>query len=448
MAVTKIWSIKQTLFLAIQYILNPDKVAHVHSYACAPQTADLEFELTLEQNSRSGGSNKAFHIMQSFKPHETTPEQAHELAKEMLERHLQGKFEYVLTTHVDKKHIHNHIIFCASSYVDHKKYNDCTKTYYQLRAISDELCHDNNLSVIPPTENKGISHYEWQMRQEGTSWKQELQKAIDNAIGSTNSYADFLVKMELLGYEIKHGKHLAFRAKNQERFTRGKRLGEAYTEENIKLRIEQKDKVAVKKRKKISPTNQPLSIMIELDKNKKAMENKGYEHWAKLHNLKQSAKTVNLMNKYNISSIDELEDVITQSNTQLQNLTTEIKVVEKDLALQQEINKYLKVYHQTQKVYSDYQHAKNKTVYYDSHSSAILLHQTSMKVLQKLKVNPNTITSNSLLENISKHQEKRQHLNHEHNTLKKKLREYQTLHQNINLTLKSNRESNKDDKER
>lgn len=432
----------------MQYILNPHKAALVTSYACAPETADLEFELTLEQNSRSGGSNKAFHLLQSFKPHETTPEQAHEIAKEMLERHLKNKFEYVLTTHVDKDHIHNHIIFCASSYVDHKKYNDCDKTYYQLRAISDELCHDNDLSVIPPTENRGISHYEWQMRQEGTSWKQELQKAIDNAIKSTNSYADFLTKMELLGYEMKHGKHLAFRAKNQERFTRGKRLGEEYTEEKIKERIMQKDKFPVKKRKKISPTNQPLSIMIELDKNKKAMENRGYEHWAKLYNLKQSAKTMNLLNKYNISSTDELEDVINQTSAQLQDLTAEIKAIEENLANQQQIKKHFDIYHQTKKVYSDYQKAKNKSAYYKSHTSAILLHQTSSKALQKLKVNPNAISSDSLLKDISEHQEKRQRLNQEHKTLKKKLREYQMIHRNIKLTLDYDIEHNKNDKEK
>ncbi|MBC2327703.1 hypothetical protein [Listeria booriae] len=247
---------------------------------------------------------------------------------------------------------------------------------------------------------------------------------------------------------MKHGKHIAFRAKNQERFTRGKRLGEAYTEEKIKERIMQKDKSKAKKRKKISPTNQPLSIMIELDKNKKAMENKGYEHWTKLHNLKQSAKTMNLLNKYNISSTNELEDIINQTSIQLQDLAAGIKTTESNLANQQQIKKHFDVYHQTKKVYSDYQKAKNKSTYYNSHTSAILLHQTSSKALQKLKVNPNAISSDSLFANIFEQQEKRQHLNHKHKTLKKKLREYQMIHQNIKLTLDSDIESNKNDKER
>ncbi|EAD2655796.1 hypothetical protein D3O27_14390 [Listeria monocytogenes] len=448
MAVTKIWSIRETLYLAIQYILNPNKAIFVTSHACAPETADLEFALTLEQNSRSGGTNKAFHIIQSFKPEETTPEQAHEIGKLLLEQHLEGKYEYVLTTHIDKSHIHNHVIFNASSYVDHKKYNDCKKTYYQLRDASDILCAEHSLSVIPPTKNKGLSHYEWQMKKEGNSWKQELQKAIDNCIQSTSSYEEFLTKMVLLGYEIKHGKHIAFRAKNQERFTRGKRLSDDYTEENIKQRIAQKDKFLTKNRKKTSSNNQRLSIMVELDKNKKAMENKGYENWAKLHNLKQSAKTINLLSKYNISTTAELEDIINDTSAQLQKLTTEIKIVEKNIANQQQIKKHLNIYHKTKKIYSGYQKTKNKQTYYKSHTSDILIHITSIKSLQKFKIDPNTSLSSPLHESISSQQEKKKQLNQEHKILKGKLLEYQMLNQNVKLTLNSTLEPNKDDKER
>ncbi|TYU88623.1 relaxase/mobilization nuclease domain-containing protein [Listeria monocytogenes] len=448
MAVTKIWSIRETLYLAIQYILNPNKAIFVTSHACAPETADLEFALTLEQNSRSGGTNKAFHIIQSFKPEETTPEQAHEIGKLLLEQHLEGKYEYVLTTHIDKSHIHNHVIFNASSYVDHKKYNDCKKTYYQLRDASDILCAEHSLSVIPPTKNKGLSHYEWQMKKEGNSWKQELQKAIDNCIQSTSSYEDFLTKLTLIGYEIKHGKHIAFRAKNQERFARGKSLGEEYTEEKIKERIILKAQLPVKRRKKISPTNQPLSIMIELNKNKKTIENKGYEHWTKIHNLKQSAKTINLLSKYNISTTEELENITNDISAQLQKITTEIKMVEKNIINQQQIKKHLSIYHKTKKIYSGYQKSRDKQIYYRSHTSDILLHKTSIKTLQKFKIDPDTILPNSLLENLSSQQEKKNQLNQEHKILKGKLREYQMLNQNVKLTLNPALESNKDNKER
>ncbi|EUJ34853.1 hypothetical protein PWEIH_16508 [Listeria weihenstephanensis FSL R9-0317] len=307
MAITKIWSIKKTLDKAINYILDPIKSKYVYSYACAPETADLEFELTLDQNSRSGGSNKAYHIIQSFKPEEISPEQAHEIGKQLLEQHLQGKHEYILTTHIDKEHIHNHVIFCASSFVDHKKYNDCTKTYYQLREASDILCAEHGLSVIPPNQNKGKSHYEWQMAQQGNSWKTQLRTVIDMCIQSSRTFEDFTSQMQAHGYEIKYGKHIAFRADKQKRFTRAMQLGENYTEENIKLRITQKDRLPIKKTKKISLKNEPLSVMVALENNKKVIKSKGYEHWAKLHNLKQNAKTVNLLKELGITSLEEWE---------------------------------------------------------------------------------------------------------------------------------------------
>ncbi|PNP92525.1 hypothetical protein BMT55_08120 [Listeria newyorkensis] len=448
MAVTKIWSIRKTLYLAIQYILNPNKAVYVSSHACAPETADLEFTLTLSQNSRSGGTNKAYHMIQSFKPEETTPEQAHELGKQLLEQHLEGKYEYVLTTHVDTSHIHNHVIFNASSYVDHKKYNDCKKTYYQLRDASDALCAEHGLSVIPPNENKGITHHEWQMEQLGDSWKSQLKDVIDTCIQTSKNFEAFTTAMQAQGYEIKHGKHMAFRAKNQERFTRGKRLGEEYTEEKIKLRIQQKEKVFDKKRKKISPINKPLSVMIELDKNKKAIENKGYEHWAKLHNLKQAAKTVNLLKEYNIDSIDELESRITHTHEQIQSLTKEIKDMEQNINQQHEIIKHLSTYNKTKDVHSAYHASKNKEAYFNRHTSSILLHQTASKALQKLQINPDTTPQNKLVDNVSMLKSKQQNLSQEHKLLKKTMKEYQLISANIHQTLKSNVANEKDDHDR
>ncbi|MBC2080285.1 relaxase/mobilization nuclease domain-containing protein [Listeria booriae] len=433
MAVTKIWSIRKTLYLAIKYILNPNKAVYVSSHACAPETADLEFALTLEQNSRSGGTNKAFHIIQSFKPEETSPEQAHEIGKQLLEQHLEGKYEYVLTTHIDKSHIHNHVIFNASSYVDHKKYNDCKKTYYQLRDTSDTLCVEHGLSVIPQNKNKGVTHHEWRMRQEGTSWKQELQKIIDTVIRTTNSYDAFLAKMNLLGYEIKHGKHLAFRAKNQERFTRGKRLGEDYTEEKIKIRIQQKDIILDKRPKKISPTNQPLSIMIELDKNKKAMENKGYEHWAKLHNLKQSAKTINLLHEHEITSLEEWEKTKTNHQEAMSSCTSEIKTVEKELARARAILKQLTLYEDTKKIMSKTPKNKRKTAEYNS---TTLLFKTANKALKDFHITPNKQIKEELHQQVQKLQKKQQELYKNHKSLKQTQKQYYIIEQNLRQLLK------------
>ncbi|MBC2196611.1 relaxase/mobilization nuclease domain-containing protein [Listeria booriae] len=438
MAITKIWSIKKTLDKAMKYILNPIKAKYVYSYACAPETADLEFELTLDQNSRSGGINKAYHIIQSFKPEETSPEQAHEIGKQLLEQHLQGKYEYILTTHIDKEHIHNHVIFCASSFVDHKKYNDCTKTYYQLREASDVLCVEHGLSVIPPNQNKGKSHYEWQMDQQGTSWKTQLRTAIDMCIKSSGTFEDFASQMQTQGYEIKYGKHIAFRAEKQKRFTRAMQLGENYTEENIKLRIAQKDKLPIKKAKKISLKNEPLSVMVALENNKKVIESKGYEHWAKLHNLKQNAKMVNLLKELGITSLEEWEQKKI-SNQEIMNANiSEMKAVEKKLANTQFILKQLNIYENTKGMY----HSTDKQMLNSNEHHR--LYKTAVKALKQANIKPSKQIKYELHQQVQSLQSRRKQLYEKHKECKKVQKQDRIIEQNLMQVFKLNHTKNTD----
>ncbi|WP_181249212.1 relaxase/mobilization nuclease domain-containing protein [Listeria seeligeri] len=435
MAITKIWSIKKTLDKAIKYILDPIKSKYVHSYACAPETADLEFELTLDQNSRSGGSNKAYHIIQSFKPEEISPEQAHEIGKQLLEQHLQGKYEYILTTHIDKEHIHNHVIFCASSFVDHKKYNDCTKTYYQLREVSDTLCAEHGLSVIPPNQNKGKSHYEWQMDQQGNSWKTQLRTVIDMCIQSSRTFEDFTSQMQVQGYEIKYGKHIAFRAEKQKRFTRAMQLGENYTEGNIKLRIAQKDKLPIKKAKKISLKNEPLSIMIALENNKKVIESKGYEHWAKLHNLKQNAKTVNLLKELGITSLEEWERKKISNQEMMNANISEMNAVEIKLGNTQFILKQLDIYENTKGMY----HSTDKQLLNSNEQeSAIQLYKTAVKMLKQANVEPSKQIKHELHRQAQSLQNQREQLYEKHKECKKIQKQDRIIEQNLMRVFKLN----------
>ncbi|EAA0142480.1 TPA_asm: relaxase/mobilization nuclease domain-containing protein [Listeria monocytogenes] len=434
MAVTKIWSIKKTLDKAMKYVLDPIKAKYVYSYACAPETADLEFELTLDKNSRSGGINKAYHIIQSFKPEETSPEQAHQIGKQLLEQHLQGKYEYILTTHIDKEHIHNHVIFCASSFVDYKKYNDCTKTYYQLREASDVLCVENGLSVIPPNQNKGKSHYEWQMDQQGNSWKTKLRTAIDMSIKGSETFDDFTNKMQAQGYEIKFGKHIAFRAEKQKRFTRVMQLGENYTEENIKLRITQKDRLAIKIDKKIN-LSEPLSVMVALKNNKKVIESKGYEHWAKLHNLKQSAKTVNLLKELDISSIEEWEQKKI-SNQEIMNANmAEIKVIEKELANKKFILKQLIIYEDTKEIY----HSADKQML---NSNEHRLYKTAVKAIKQANIKPSKQMKYKLHREVQALQNRREELYEKHKECKKTQKQDRIIEQNLTQVFKLNHTKN------
>ncbi|MBC1743471.1 relaxase/mobilization nuclease domain-containing protein [Listeria welshimeri] len=433
MAVTKISAIKKTLDKSITYILNPEKTKYVSSFACSPETADLEFELTLDENSRSGGVNKAYHIIQSFKPDEITPELAHEIGQQLLEKQLQGKYEYVLTTHVDKDHIHNHVIFCASSFVTHTKYNDCTKTYYQLREASDVLCAEHSLSVILPNQNKGKSYHEWQMDQLSESWKSQLKDVIDKCIQTSKDFEAFTTAIQAQGYEIKYGKHLAFRAEKQKRFTRAKTLGEAYTEENIKARIAENCKLSVKKNKKINPTSQQLSVMVTLDKNKKVLESKGYEQWAKINNLKQGAKTLNLLQEYSIHSLAEWEEKNIHHQEAMNTCTNELKTIEKELAHTKAMLKQLTIYEDTKASMSKTPKNKRQTSEYQS---ATLLFKTASNALKEARMTPNKQVKAELDQQVQQLQKKQQQLYKEHTALKQTQRQYHIIEQNLAQLIK------------
>ena len=205
MAYTKIHAIKATVDKAIDYICNPEKTDEkmfVSSYACSPETAAYDFKYTLD-HCRENSPNKAYHLIQAFAPGEVSYEEAHRIGKELADKVLEGKYSYVLTTHIDKGHIHNHIIFCAADNIEHNKYHDCKQSYYHIRKLSDELCKEHNLSIIIPGGERGKKYKEWQSDQNGSTWKTQLRRNINFCIKSASTYEDFLLLMKVKGYEIK-----------------------------------------------------------------------------------------------------------------------------------------------------------------------------------------------------------------------------------------------------
>jgi hypothetical protein len=188
MAITKIHGIKATVNKAIDYICNPDKTdekMYVSSFACSPETAALDFKYTLDHTNDLRGDNskydenKAFHLIQAFAPGEVSFEEAHSIGKELADRLLEGKYSYVLTTHIDKGHVHNHLIFCAADNMEHNHYHDEKKSYYCIRNLSDELCREHGLSVIEPSEKRGKKYNEWQAEKDSAGWKNQTRKDIN-----------------------------------------------------------------------------------------------------------------------------------------------------------------------------------------------------------------------------------------------------------------------------
>lgn len=163
MAYTKIHAIKATVNKAIAYITNPDKTDEkmlVDSFACSPESADIEFDFALKKTI-SAGPNKAYHLIQSFMPGEVSYDEAHAIGKELAERLLNGQYSYILATHIDHEHIHNHIIFCAADNIHHRKYDDNKRSYRHIRHLSDKLCMEHNLSIISVGKKRGVKYNEW-----------------------------------------------------------------------------------------------------------------------------------------------------------------------------------------------------------------------------------------------------------------------------------------------
>lgn len=247
MAITKIHPIKSSLNLAIEYIVNGYKTDNqilVSPHKCHVSTALTQF-LRTRNDAVTKGTILARHLIQSFLPGETTPEIVHQIGMELCKKILKEEYEFILSTHIEKWHIHIHIIFNNVNMVTGRCYQSNKKSYHKIRYQSDKLCKENNLSVIDEFyesykkkyKTNGKSWYENEHAKHGTFWKSSLQFDIDRMIKKSKDWDEFLKKMADLDYEIKYGKHIAFKPKNKPRFTRAKTIGEDYTEERLKESI-------------------------------------------------------------------------------------------------------------------------------------------------------------------------------------------------------------------
>ena len=438
MAVTKIKPVKSTLSKALDYIENPDKTDGkmlISSFGCSYETADIEFGYTLSQ-ALDKGNNLAFHLIQSFAPGEVDYEKAHEIGKQLADAVTKGQHEYVVTTHIDKGHIHNHVIFCAVNFVDHHKYNSNKRSYYGIRNMSDKLCRENGLSVVVPGKgSKGKSYAEYQAEKTGTSWKGKLKIAVDALIPQVSSFEELLTRLQAAGYEIKPGKYVSCRAPGQERFTRLKTLGADYTEEAIRERIAGRRAKAAK-----APREQrDVSLLIDIENSIKAAQSKGYEQWAKIHNLKQAAKTMNFLTEHKIEQYADLVSRIEEMAAESGQAADALKDAEKRLADMAVLIKNVSTYQKTKPVYDAYRKARNREKYRAGQEQAIILHEAAARSLKAAGIAklPNLAALQSEYEAL---QAQKEALYADYGKLKKKVREYDIIKQNIDSILQADRQ--------
>ena len=386
MAVTKTHPIKSTLKAAIDYICNPEKTDGkllVSSYGCAAETADIEFSWT-RCHAIDKGTNLGRHLIQAFQPGEVTPEQAHEIGMELAKEILGGKYEFVLTTHIDKDHVHNHLIFNAVSFADHKHYHSNKRSYHYIRRTSDRLCKEHGLSVIIPGQDKGKSYIEHQATQNGTSYKAKLKAAIDRLLPACSDLEELLRRLQREGYEIKRGKYISARAPDQERFTRLKTLGVDYTEEALVARIAGRPKPS---RQPQQRTGKP-SLLINIQNNLKAQQSAGYKHWATIENLKRAAETLNFLTEHGISSYEEPAERCDGAAAAAARVKADLRATEKEMEWLTLTMKHAATYRQLRPMYDQYRQSRDKEKFLRGHEGEIILFEATARELKRLDAVP------------------------------------------------------------
>ena len=438
MAVTKIKAIRGTLSKAIAYILNPEKTDEkllVSSYGCASETAAREFEWTrkiAEQKGMNPVRIIARHVIQSFEIGEVTPELAHEIGKQFADEILGGKYEYVLTTHIDKNHVHNHLIFNAVDFVNYHAYKSYKRIYYDMREVSDRLCKENGLSVIPPSQNKGMGYKEYTEAKRGTSWKQKLKQTIDRLVITAKDYDDFLRLMQEAGYEIKTGKYISFRAEGQERFTRSKTIGENYTEERIKERIAGR----TPRRSQRQTVPKGISLIGDIQERIRLIDSKGYEYKAKLTILKEAARTLNYLTENNLLQYADLEKKVEDVHSSYDRTGKELKVVEARLRKVQPLIKNISNYQRLKPVYDAFQKAKNKPSFKTKHEAELVIFEAARSTLLAMQGDEKLPSLKTLQAEQQQLLEEQQRLYDERAKLKKEVRIIDTMKANVGAFLK------------
>lgn len=467
MAISKIKPIKKTLKKAIDYIIDEEKTDGgklVSSFSCSPMTADIEMQMTTDK-ARNKSERIAYHLMQSFSPEDDiTPEKAHELGQEFADQLLGGKYEYVIATHIDKGHIHNHIIFNATSFIDYKKYHMPYWHKYKMFNINDRICRDNNLSVIENSSGKkGHTWYESKTGDRKIAWETKLKAAIDKAIFEARDYEDFINIMEMEGYEYKEtNKNIAFRAasEGQNTFTRvnEKNYGEFYTKEMLKKRISDKDfdrsldKGKNKKRneerneekenqnktenrnrkttKKPRQNGEKINLMIDISKNIKAQQSKGYEHALVMANINTMVKTMNYLNQYGITTLEELNAKADEAASLMQTLESNMKELEKDRKALSEKIKFSQNYVKYKKVAAQAKREPVGSEFLKEHKDEILLFNVAALYMEKNKIDTTYLDIRKMIEEHKEYIEKKKMLNPELKKMKERVQELEAVKQN------------------
>lgn len=393
MHINKGKTIAQCLTDRTDYSKNPDKTndgEYISAYECDPAIVDAQFLLAKRQYRAITGREQkndviAYQIRQSFKPGEVTPEEANRIGYELGMRWTKGRHAFFVATHVDKAHIHNHIIYNSTSLDCQCKFRDFRGSGLAVRKISDRLCLEHGLSIIDNPQ-RGKKHYgKWLGDNRKPSFQEKLRIAIDAALDEKPAtFNSFLQSIRWAGYEIKVGKHLGFRIAGQKKFTRLRSLGKGYSEEEICAVIAGGEKHTPRKKTQSGRRPQGVNLLVNIQAKLQAGKGPGYERWAKVFNLKQMAQTMNFLTENNLLEYAELEEKATAATARFNTLSARIKAAETRMTEIGSLRTHIINYSKTRDIYTAYRKAGYSKKFYEENASDILLHKAAKTAFDAL----------------------------------------------------------------
>ena len=396
MAATRIMSIhiakgktaRQCFAERLDYIMNPQKTdggTLISSYACSPETAADEFTLLrqtyLENTGRSRGDEIiAYHIRQAFKPGEISPEDANEIGKELARKMTSGSNAFVVATHTDRQHIHNHIIICATALDCQHKYRDVKQSSKDLVRLSDALCEKHGLSVIREPMRQTVSYDQWQGSQRRFTHRDELRMIMDAALRMQPDGFDALMQLlEDAGCYIKHGAQISIKPPGGERYIRLDTLGPEYDEASLRQSLAGKH-VHIPRIPRGDYTESQIRRLVDIEAKLRAGKGKGYEVWAQRNNIEAVSQMVIFLKEHRIGSLEELNEQIQELTKQRNSLKASIR--EKQTRMK-EINRQrqaIRDYRRTKDVYTQYRESGWSSRFYQEHRQEIEDHKMAQAV--------------------------------------------------------------------
>ena len=393
---TKGKSILRCLGERIEYSKNKEKTAqeeYITAYECDVKTAVAEFALAKrEYGILSGREQKnnviAYQVRQSFKPGEVTPEEANRIGYEFAERFLKGKHAFIVCTHIDRRHIHNHIIWNSTTLDCTRKFQNFWYSTNAVRKLSDLICTEHQLSVITnPQKHGGVTYDKWLGDKKKPSHRELLKGAIDDVLAKQPGGFDaFLQLLNEIGYTaVRRGKNLSFQHPDCKSSIRMNSLGDGYTEAEIRAVLDGEEQhTPKKKRNPLAP--QKDSLLIDIQQKMAEGKGAGYIHWAKKFNIKQMAQTVNYLREHGLMDYDVLKQKAADATGKFNRLSDEIKSAEKRMAEIAVLKTHIINYSKTREVYTAYRKSGYSKKYLTEHESDILLHKAAKKAFDELGV--------------------------------------------------------------